>query len=91
MADELQVKCPAAEVQHPILSPNEDDVECRIQGNLRPGEQAKRHCCRDYATCPAWIGHRKVQMMNREVRVAGEMRRRAPHTLQGAERQRVRA
>lgn len=85
------VKCPAAEEQHPIFSPNKQDVECRIQGNLRPGELAAKHCCGDYALCPVWIAARKVRMMNREVAASAAMRRRAQHTLDNPKREVVRA
>lgn len=57
----VRVKCPAAEMQHPVLSPNKDDVECRITGRLRParvdkGGRGKEPviCCSNYADCTVW-------------------------------------
>lgn len=88
--DGLQVKCPAGEEAHPVLSPNELDIECRIQGNLRPATE-DGPCCGAYAECPAWIGHKQRQVENREVRVRQAMRARAHHVLPDRARETVRA
>lgn len=64
MAKTLEVKCPAGQERHPVLSPNELDVECRIQGNLRPGKHRVTGevavCCDAYATCRIWMYHVEV-------------------------------
>lgn len=52
-----EVKCPAAEDVHPVLSPNAVDVVCRIQGGLRPASDpdgSPAVCCANYAGCRIW-------------------------------------
>lgn len=91
----LDVKCPAAELVHPVLSSNESDVECRVQGNLRPSRtrpnpmQTKGKpvvCCAEYAKCPVWSAHKRQMIMDTSVRVA-EMQRnvRSGHTLRSGD------
>jgi hypothetical protein len=87
----IEVKCPAAELQHPVLSPNEDDIECRIQGNLRPARKRPNSmqvkgtpvvCCAAYAECKVWQAHKR-QMEASRTQAVREMQRniRAKHVV----------
>jgi hypothetical protein len=62
------VKCPAGEEAHPVLSRNAMDVRCRVQGGLRPavlgsptrvtGEPVV--CCDQYERCGIWRTHKDI-------------------------------
>src|SRR4051794_19841841 len=60
--------CPAAEIVHPVLSPHADDVQCRVQGGLRParsspdasGHREPAICCALYTRCSIWRVHKEI-------------------------------
>lgn len=95
----VHVQCPAAEAVHPVLSRNKHDVQCRIQGGLRParnpdpnlpggGEPAV--CCGDYTKCRIWlvayaIDHGPSTKAQRDQAVG----QRHSHTMTGATRERI--
>jgi hypothetical protein len=86
------VQCPAGEDVHPILSPNDLDVECRIQGNLRPAVRSNGQlaiCCDHYDRCPVWREHKETNWESRTVKIDEMQRARSKHTLTDAERERV--
>lgn len=87
----VEAKCPAAEIVHPVLSPNKNDAECRITGSLRPAQRKgkKAYCCDNYYDCPVWQAHKKQNALNTSVRVDQMQRARAPHTLPAAQREKV--
>lgn len=86
MADEI--KCPAGEPMHPVLSPNDLDVECRIQGRLRPAKGSP--CCAEYVKCSVWRAHKEQNWSARTVKVAETMRQnRSEHTLPNVEREKL--
>lgn len=63
MSVSLDPKCPAAEMIHPVLSPNQDDVLCRIQGGLRPARERDGRpvvCCAAYDHCNIWRHHVEI-------------------------------
>lgn len=49
-----KLACPAAAIVHPVLSLNEDDVECQVAGHVRPVEGSP--CCNPdgYVNCGIW-------------------------------------
>lgn len=63
-----EIQCPAGEIVHPVLSPNRDDVQCRIQGGLRPartredamGRSEPVVCTGDYTKCRIWRTHVQI-------------------------------
>lgn len=92
----VSVTCPAAELVHPVLSPNPDDIECRIAGRLRPAIDSHGDsvvCCANYTNCKIWQVSKRNETQNREARIKATQRRRARHTLsdKGHERESVRA
>lgn len=64
-----QIKCPAGQEEHPVLSQNAMDVQCRIEGGLRPaefrsnatGDKEVVVCCADYWRCPIWRSHKELE------------------------------
>lgn len=66
-----RVLCPAGEEVNPVLSPNKLDIQCRIQGGLRPARIQRAHdrtiagslaiCCADYADCRIWQVHQDIE------------------------------
>jgi hypothetical protein len=85
----LTITCPAGEGTHPILSPNDLDVECRIQGRLRPARE-DAPCCGDYAKCPVWVRHKEINQRVRTVKAAEATRgNRTDHTLSDRDRERA--
>jgi hypothetical protein len=59
-----EVKCPAGEDVHPVLSPNTMDVQCRIQGGLRPQTDPNGGpavCCANYVDCSIWRTHKEIE------------------------------
>jgi hypothetical protein len=52
------LKCPGGEIVHPVLSPNPADVQCRIEGGLRPAQRSP--CCNDYTRCSIWRYHVEI-------------------------------
>jgi hypothetical protein len=92
----MEVTCPAAEIVHPVLSPNESDVECRIAGRLQPtrGSTGKPAiCCENYIDCKIWRRAAHNNWRNRTVKTEAAQFQRANHTLsdKGHEREHVRA
>lgn len=94
-----QIQCPAGRPEHPVLSPNPLDVQCGIEGGLRPatmrpdstGRREPVVCCADYWRCPIWRSHKDLESVGTaEQRAMGRapMRR---HTLTGVERDSIRA
>lgn len=75
-----------------MLSPNLLDVECRIQGNLRP-ENGKIPCCGDYAKCSVWRSHKKMLGEIRTAAIGRELTdNRSRHVLSSTpDREKVRA
>ena len=64
MAKQLDIKCPAGEDVHPILSPNPMDVQCRVQGGLRPQQDpdgSPAVCCDRYDLCSIWRTHKEIE------------------------------
>lgn len=59
-----RIQCPAGQERHPVLSPHAMDVECRIQGNLRPAAYGGKPaiCCDNYADCMVW---KQTQVLER--------------------------
>lgn len=76
------IRCPAGEAQHPVLSPNPLDVECRIAGRLQPAKGSP--CCGDYWKCGIWRKHKENDWEARTVKVSESQRARANHVLSGA-------
>lgn len=64
-----KIQCPAGEIVHPVLSRNRADVQCRVQGGLRPAESqpdpmgARKPavCCSNYANCQIWRMHQEIE------------------------------
>lgn len=63
----LEVLCPAGTDVHPVLSPNPMDVQCRVQGGLRPaatrdaqGNAQRVVCCAEYTRCSIWRIHKDI-------------------------------
>lgn len=48
-----ELRCPAAEEAHPVLSPNDLDIRCQISGNLQPAEGSP--CTGEYTGCRIWL------------------------------------
>jgi hypothetical protein len=59
----LEVLCPAGAAVHPVLSRNDMDVQCRIQGGLRPARHDDGRpvvCCSKYVDCRIWQTHKAI-------------------------------
>ena len=85
----LDITCPAGEGQHPVLSPNDLDVECRIQGRLRPARE-DAPCCGNYANCTVWKHHKEIEKQVRTVAaIEGNRGNRGSHTLGSRDREQV--
>lgn len=81
--------CPAGESCFPVMAPA-PSVECRIAGRLQLKEGSK--CCSNYTTCRIWTQHKDNYERARSGREANELQNvRAKHTLDGAERDTIRA
>lgn len=84
----LRVQCPAGEERHPVLSRNELDIECRIQGDLRPARTGENQepviCCADYAKCRVWQTHIEIERFGPSQKVQRDQTlRRTRDTLAG--------
>lgn len=88
----LEAKCPAAEMQNPVLA-DRPAVECRITGKLKPARKSpnpmqvkgtKQVCCADYASCPVWQAHKRAMAMDKTVAIQETQRnQRAHHVMTG--------
>lgn len=63
----IEIKCPAADLVHPVLSRNPSDVQCRVQGGIRPthvreanGAPTVAVCCSNYERCSIWRVHKDI-------------------------------
>lgn len=84
----VEVKCPAAEIQHPVLSRNKDDAQCRINGHLQPAKGSP--CCGEYTRCQIWRIHTEIErgpstQSQRDQARSGPR----PHVLEGVARESI--
>jgi len=73
-----EITCPAAAEIHPVTSPNDMDIHCRIAGHLRPAEGSP--CCGAYADCNIWRAEQDRVRFGRIGRTGGETQ--VPRTRQ---------
>jgi hypothetical protein len=80
-------KCPAADIQQPVLSPHPIDFECRVAGILYP--PGSKPCNGCYSDCTIWKQHKMTMDLRTDQRTAREFQgtRRARHTLSRTDRQ----
>lgn len=54
----VDIKCPGGELVHGVLSLNDADVQCRIQGGLQPAKGSP--CCGEYTKCRIWLIQQEI-------------------------------
>lgn len=84
-----RLRCPAAEVTHPVLSPHQTDIQCQIAGRVQPADGSP--CCNGYTDCGIWQQTKRAEKAGKgkALQATREMQ---PHTLPGKlERDKVRA
>lgn len=86
----VPLTCPASETVYPVLSLNDEDVQCQITGRLQPANGAP--CTGCYAeTCKIWQTTKRLEAQGIDVAKHGNVMRRS-HTLgDGIQREIVRA